>query len=109
MILVLEDFEIYIYSMIIYRADLKDEHKLDMFNILSGSIEFYPGWNIQGVSPIKAPNLRQQISVVPAGASKPYITIEEIMAEMYVNRTVHKDLRNMVTFIRTNNTTKEER
>ena len=95
--------------MIINPADLRDENKFDMFNILSGSIEFYPGWNIQGVSPIRAPDVKQEISVMDGGVFKPNTTIEEIMAEMYVNHTVHEDLKDMGTYIKINNTPYEER
>ena len=80
-----------------------------MFDVFSGEIEFYPGWNIQGVSPIRAPDLRKQVVVADAGASKPNITIEEIFAEMYVNSTVRDDLNYMKTYIRNNNITREER
>ena len=98
-----------IYTVLIYRADLKESHKLDMLNVLIGRIEFYPGLNIQGVSPIRAPNLRKQVKVVDAGASKPDITIDEIIAKMYVNRTVEDDLSYMVAYIRNTNITREER
>ena len=74
-----------------------------MFDILSGEIEFYPGWKVHGERPMRAPSLKQMPP--KSGVSG----IEEIMTEMYVKPEVQKDLADMMKFITIHNPLKQER
>ena len=94
-----------------YLADFSATDRLDMFDILSGEIQFYPGWKIHGGRPIRAPSLKQvsQTSAANAIVSQPKVTIDDIMAEMHVKLGVQKDLRDMMKFITINNITRQEK
>ena len=87
----------------IYFADFSATDKSDMFNILSGEIKFYPGWNVYGQAGIKAVNLKQTPESFISNAVQ-----EKIMKEMYVEPEVQKDLKDMMKFVRMSNTLSEE-
>ena len=85
-----------------YLADFSVSDKSDMFDILSGSIEFYPGKKVQGQASIKAPNLQQTTQ------SSVFNTTQEVMDEMDADLRVQKDLWDIMKFIRLNNTPEQE-
>ena len=82
-------------------ADFSATDKSGMLEVLSGEIEFYPGWKVEGKASIKAPNLKQT-------TQKSVFNGTQIMDEMDVALEVQKDLTDMMKFIRMNNTTTEE-
>ena len=73
-----------------------------MFHILSGKIEFYPGWKVRGETPIKAPNLKQTNKPLSSNPN------QEIMDNFRVGSEAQKDLKDMMKFIGINNTPEEE-
>lgn len=83
-----------------YIAGFSPTDKSHMFDILSGKIEFHPGFEVQGGRSIRAPDLKQTTLGQVSSA------IQNIMDEMYVDADVEGDLLDM--FIRMNNTSVEE-
>ena len=73
-----------------------------MFDILSGKVEFYPGWKVQDESSFKAPSLKKPTSrLAPSSA-------QELMDEMHLGSELQQDLHDMMKLIRTNDNLQEE-
>ena len=88
--------------MFIHLPDFSVTSKADMFEILGGKVEFYPGWNVQRESSFIAPNLKQPIHRLASNAT------QGLMDEMYVDPEAQKGLQDMMKFIRVNNNQQEE-
>ena len=73
-----------------------------MFDIVSGKIEFYPGWKANGESSFKAPSLKQPTGRLASDST------QELMDEMYVDSEVQNDLKDMMKLIGMNNDPQEE-
>ena len=74
--------------------DMNFNNKYDMLKVLSGNIEFYPGWKIQRTKPIKAPALNQQYN-----GSQSNMAIK-VLTEANVDPALAKELEDMMGFVK---------
>ena len=91
-----------------YLADFSATGKSDMFEILSGKIEFYLGGNVLGQSSVKAPDLKQSSIGSVFNATEEIIKIMKNANEMYADLDAPKELADIMTFITMRNTSVEE-